>query len=115
VDRVHIQQVILNLLVNAMEATTASGDRDPQIVIESRPTADGFVQVSVSDQGGGIAPDLVDQLFEPFFTTKADGMGMGLAISRSIVEAHGGRLWVAATGPSGTTFALTVPTDEAAQ
>ena len=115
VDRVHIQQVILNLLVNAMEATTASGGDDPQIVIESRPTADGFVQVSVSDQGGGIAPDLVDQLFEPFFTTKPDGMGMGLAISRYIVEAHGGRLWVAATGRSGTTFALTVPTDEAAQ
>ena len=113
VDRVHVHQVVLNLVLNGIEAMTDSPPERRRLTIESRRSTGGFVRVAVTDHGGGIPEGRVDQLFEPFFTTKPDGMGMGLAISRSIVEAHGGRLWVDATGTDGTTFALTLPTASA--
>jgi PAS domain S-box-containing protein len=106
-DRVQLQQVLLNLVMNGVEAINEAADGERKISIrgrrhehEGRPA----VLVSVQDSGVGLKPAEVDRLFEAFYTTKAHGIGMGLAISRSIVEAHGGRLWVAPTGGPGATF-----------
>ncbi|MGZ4738380.1 MAG: ATP-binding protein [Ilumatobacteraceae bacterium] len=108
VDRVQIEQVILNLVVNAIEAMTDIAPRLRLVTIESLRGSDG-VCISITDQGGGIDDSQLDHLFEPFFTTKPEGMGMGLAISRSIAEAHGGRLWVEPDDHSGSTFVLMLP------
>lgn len=104
-DGVQLQQVVLNLLRNALEAIAT-----PPGLIEVRvtPAADG-VRLSVSDSGNGIPPELRDRVFAPFFSTKQTGLGMGLSISRTIVEAHGGRLWVEANADTGATFSLTLP------
>ena len=91
-DRVQIQQVLLNLIRNAMEAMEASQARE--LAISVLPVGDNLVRVSVADTGSGIAPEVAEQLFQPFVTTKRHGMGVGLSISRTIVEAHGGRIWV---------------------
>jgi PAS domain S-box-containing protein len=103
-DRVQLQQVLFNLIRNAIEATCApeSGARD--LLVTSHWREPGRVVVAVRDSGGGIDPLHLDQLFNPFFTTKPDGMGMGLSISRSIIEAHGGRLWAAPGEGHGATF-----------
>ena len=105
-DRVQIQQVILNLIRNAMDAMETSQTRDLLIAI----TLDegGYGRISVSDTGSGIAPDIAEQLFQPFITTKRHGMGVGLSISRTIVEAHGGRIWVEPNPPGGTIFHFTL-------
>jgi PAS domain S-box-containing protein len=106
VDRVQLQQVFMNLMVNGIEAMRYSGG---ELVVKSQ-LSDGQLQFSVSDTGVGLPSEEVDQLFSAFFTTKPQGSGMGLAISRSIVESHGGRLWAAANDPQGATFHFTLPT-----
>jgi PAS domain S-box-containing protein len=107
-DRVQLQQVILNLIVNAVEGTSgmAEGPRELQVATEAE--AEGGVVVSVRDSGPGLDCTRADHLFEPFYTTKPAGMGMGLAICRSIVEAHGGRIWAAANEPRGAVFQFTL-------
>jgi len=106
-DRVQIQQVLLNLIRNAMDAMETSEVRDLTIAITR--TDKGFVRVSVIDTGSGIAPEVAKQLFQPFVTTKRDGMGVGLSISRTIVEAHCGQIWVEQNPLGGTIFHFTLP------
>jgi PAS domain S-box-containing protein len=106
-DRVQLQQVLLNLIINGFEAMSAS-DSTRELSISSLKTEDDQVLVAVRDSGPGLAPDTLERLFESFYTTKPDGMGMGLAICRSIVEGHGGQLW-AANGPRGAVFQFTLP------
>ncbi len=106
-DRVQIQQVILNLLRNALDAMEGSPRRELTVRIDS--AAGAMAQVSVADTGPGIAPEIEGQLFQPFITTKAAGMGVGLSICRTIVEAHGGRLWPEETPGGGATFRFTLP------
>jgi PAS domain S-box-containing protein len=108
-DRVQLQQVILNLIANGIEAMEPVTDRPRELSIGSRATEDGRVLISVSDCGTGIGPEFVDHLFEAFFTTKQEGMGLGLSISRTIVEGHGGRLSAIANKPYGATFQFTLP------
>jgi two-component system sensor kinase FixL len=106
-DRVQLQQVLLNLVLNGMEAMRPDGE-ERRIVIQTRQ-AEGAVCVSVRDQGPGIPGDTLARVFETFYTTKSTGMGMGLAISRSIVEAHGGRIWAENNRDHGATFSFTLP------
>jgi two-component system sensor kinase FixL len=106
VDKVQIQQVILNLIRNAIEAMADSPKR--QLVISSGEAAGQMVEIRVSDTGTGLAPEVVQQLFQPFFTTKPHGMGVGLSISKTIIEAHGGRMWADANAGGGTVFHLTL-------
>ncbi len=108
-DRVQLQQVFLNLIANGIEAMERVTDRPRELSIGSRATEDGRVLISVSDCGTGIGPESVDHLFEAFFTTKQEGMGLGLSISRTIVEGHGGRLSAIANKPYGATFQFTLP------
>jgi len=107
-DRVQLQQVIINLVVNAVEAMASIDDRPRLLVIRSRVTDDEVV-VTVRDAGVGIDPSAVDQLFSAFFSTKPGGMGMGLSISRSIIEAHGGQLWATPNPGHGATFHFALP------
>ena len=111
-DRVQLQQVILNLIVNAIQAMRgiAEGARELQISIDAVPS-EGGVRVGVRDTGPGLSPESLSRLFEPFYTTKPEGMGMGLSICRSIVEAHGGRLWAIPCEPRGALFQFTIPAD----
>jgi PAS domain S-box-containing protein len=109
-DRIQLQQVILNLMINAIEAMNEVGDAPRELWISSVKDDSQSVLVSVRDSGPGLNPDSLDRLFHAFYTTKPHGMGMGLAISRSIVEAHGGRLWAAANVPHGAVFQFTLPT-----
>ena len=108
VDRVHIQQVLLNLIRNALEAMEDSTIRELSVETSAK---DGQVQVSVADTGGGIPPEIEAKLFQPFVTTKQEGMGIGLSVCRTIVEAHGGRLWVEANPGGGSVFRFTVPAE----
>jgi two-component system sensor kinase FixL len=107
VDKVQIQQVLLNLIRNAVEALEQSPRRE--LAIASRANDGGLVEVSVADTGPGIAPEISAQLFQPFVTTKRYGMGVGLSISRSIVESHGGQILVEPNPGGGTVFRLTIP------
>jgi PAS domain S-box-containing protein len=107
-DRVQLQQVILNLIVNAFEAMSASGEGPRDLLIATAPTEADGVLVTVRDSGPGLAPGSLERLFEPFFTTKPSGLGMGLSICRSIIEAHGGRLWATANTPRGASLHFTV-------
>jgi signal transduction histidine kinase len=106
-DRVQLQQALMNLMMNSIEAMKEI-DGARELIIRSR-TEDGQLMVSVSDTGVGLPTQQIDQIFNAFFTTKAHGTGMGLRISRSIVESHGGRLWAADNPPRGATFHLTLP------
>jgi PAS domain S-box-containing protein len=108
-DRIQLQQVLLNLIVNAVEAMIAIQDRQRTLLIATDIFADTGVRVAVSDNGPGIDPQTAHHLFDAFSTTKPDGMGMGLTISRSIIEAHGGRLWTEANDEFGATFQFTLP------
>jgi C4-dicarboxylate-specific signal transduction histidine kinase len=110
-DRVQLQQVMLNLIVNAIQAMSDIGEgaRELQISIEAVPSEGGVVRVGVRDTGPGLNPESLSRLFEPFYTTKPDGMGMGLSICRSIIEAHGGRLRAIPCEPQGALFQFTVP------
>jgi signal transduction histidine kinase len=103
-----LQQVILNLVVNAMDALDQELADERQVVVRTRHAANA-VECVVSDTGQGIAADHLPRLFDPFFTTKQDGIGLGLAIARSIVDAHAGRIWADDTGGRGATFRLSLP------
>jgi PAS domain S-box-containing protein len=107
-DRVQLQQVLLNLVMNGIEAMTGAEHNHRLLRIESGLDKRGNIVVAVRDSGFGLGSE-ADQLFTPFFTTKANGMGMGLSISRTIIEAHGGRLWAEANVPSGAVFSFTLP------
>jgi two-component system, LuxR family, sensor kinase FixL len=107
-DRVRLQQVVLNLLMNAVESICAAPGRSRQVSVTSRNGA-GEMLIAIRDSGVGIDPKHLDELFHPFFTTKPNGMGMGLAISRSTIESHGGRLWAANNPDGGATFQFTLP------
>jgi C4-dicarboxylate-specific signal transduction histidine kinase len=111
-DRIQLQQVLLNLVINSIEAMNKVPEDRRQLCIEAQPHVSEdkpFVLVTVTDSGLGLKPEDVPKLFESFYTTKAEGMGMGLAISRSIVEGHGGRLWAIPNPDFGATFQFTVP------
>ncbi len=106
-DKVQVQQVLLNLIRNAMEAMRESERRE--LVVSTVPAMEGMVRISVADTGPGIAPHIMAQLFQPFVTTKSYGMGVGLSVSRTIVEAHGGRLWAEPNPGGGAVFFFTLP------
>ncbi|MGY2260769.1 trifunctional serine/threonine-protein kinase/ATP-binding protein/sensor histidine kinase [Pseudomonas sp. SDO55104_S430] len=108
-DRVELQQVLLNLIMNALEAMGATPQGERQLQISAVPGEEGYLLVSVSDSGPGFATENPDQVFISFYTTKATGLGMGLSICRSIIEAHGGRLWASANQPRGATVQFTLP------
>jgi C4-dicarboxylate-specific signal transduction histidine kinase len=110
-DRVQLQQVVLNLILNAVQAMGAVVDGTREVLITSSQTEPNEVCLGVQDTGPGLSAETLPRLFEPFYTTKPGGMGMGLAICRSIIEAHGGRLWAAGCEPRGTLFQFTIPTD----
>jgi len=108
-DRVQLQQVILNLLRNASDAMSSIYDRPRQLLIRTEQDADGGVRLSVQDTGTGFEPESMNRLFEAFYTTKSDGMGMGLSVSRSIIENHHGRLWATPNDGPGATFSFSIP------
>ena len=110
-DRVQLQQVILNLIVNAIEAMSGTSAGPRGVLINSEKDGSKGVLVAVRDSGAGLGSVSLEQLFDAFYTTKPDGMGMGLAISRSIIEAHGGRLWATPNVPQGAVFQFTLPAD----
>jgi signal transduction histidine kinase len=104
-DRVQIQQVLMNLMMNGIEAITDAG----VVTVKSQLDTDGQIEITVSDTGPGLPSDKADHIFDAFFTTKQQGSGMGLAISKSIVESHGGRIWANSEGGRGATFHFTLP------
>jgi PAS domain S-box-containing protein len=108
-DRVQLQQVMMNLMMNSIEAMKDLNETR-ELTIRSQRRETGELTVSVNDTGVGLPPQQIDQIFDPFFTTKRGGTGMGLRISRSIIESHGGRLWAADNSPRGASFHLTLPT-----
>jgi signal transduction histidine kinase len=108
-DRVQLQQVVLNLVMNGIEAMSSVGGRARELLITTRNVDADRVQVSIEDSGTGLDPNTIDKIFDSFYTTKPSGMGMGLSISRSILQAHGGRLWVTAKDRAGTIFHFTLP------
>jgi C4-dicarboxylate-specific signal transduction histidine kinase len=108
-DRIQLQQVLLNLIINAIEAMSAVNEGPRELLISSASNAADSVLVAVQDSGPGLTPESSDRLFQAFHTSKPDGMGMGLSICRSIVEAHGGRVWAAASTPRGAIFQFTLP------
>ncbi|MDB5981097.1 MAG: multi-sensor signal transduction histidine kinase [Pseudomonas sp.] len=110
VDAVQIGQVLVNLAHNSIEAMREKGGIGNQLTIRARAQPRGEIQVSVSDTGPGLDHTLVDRIFSPFYTTKSNGMGLGLSISRTIIEAHGGRLWADSDSRSGATVHFTLPT-----
>ena len=111
-DRVHLQQVLLNLILNGMDALNGAARKDRRVTVSARLGGVRTVEFAVRDTGHGIPADQLAQVFDPFFTTKPNGMGMGLAISRTIIEAHGGRLWAENGAGGGATFRFTLPVVE---
>jgi PAS domain S-box-containing protein len=109
-DRVQVQQVLLNLITNAIDAMAIT-ERPKMLVITAQPAQPDGVLVSVEDTGTGLDPAVADQIFAPFYTTKSTGMGMGLSICRTILEAHGGQLWAKPNVPQGTIFQFRLTTD----
>jgi PAS domain S-box-containing protein len=112
-DRVQLQQVLLNLIINAIEAMRDVGEEERELLISTRHEPDG-VSVEVRDSGPGFAPAALERVFEAFYTTKTGGLGLGLSICRSIIEAHGGRLWASPNAPRGAVFGFTAPAHPAA-
>jgi C4-dicarboxylate-specific signal transduction histidine kinase len=108
-DRVQLQQVLLNLIMNGVEAMRGVTERNRELTVTSTLAQLGSVLVAVEDTGMGLDPAVAERMFQPFFTTKPDGLGMGLAICRSIIEAHGGRLWVSPRAPHGADVRFTIP------
>jgi signal transduction histidine kinase len=112
-DRIQLQQVVLNLVINGIEAMDQISDRPRRLALRSHRDGGGDVVVTVEDSGVGISPESADRLFAAFFSTKTGGMGMGLSICRSIVEAHAGRIWAAPNLPHGAAFHFTMPPGDA--
>ena len=110
-DRVQLQQVILNLIINGLEAIAKSQNGTRELIVRSDQDDADNVRVAVSDSGEGVDAANLERVFDAFFTTKPDGMGMGLAISRTIIESHGGRLWATSNSPHGAVFQFTLPTN----
>ena len=110
-DRVQLQQVVINLIMNGLEAMQASDK--PELTIRSHQDEAVHVVVAVIDRGVGFAQESTERLFQAFFTTKPGGLGIGLSICRSIIEAHGGRVWVTANEPRGAVFRFTLPSETA--
>ena len=108
-DRIQLQQVILNLLRNASDAMLGLQDRPRQLLIRTEQEDGGRVRVSVRDAGVGVDAQSIDKLFDAFYTTKGDGMGIGLSVSRSIIESHHGRLWAEPNDGPGATFSFSIP------
>jgi signal transduction histidine kinase len=106
-----MQQVLMNLMLNGIEAMEDTGG---ELAVTSRKTDGGQLQISVSDSGSGLPLDKLERIFDPFFTTKVQGTGMGLSISRRIVESHGGRLWACTNTGRGATFQFALPNKMAA-
>jgi len=113
-DRVQLQQVILNLLLNAAEAMSSVGGRPRNLMVRTLQDEDSGVRVSVQDAGVGLEPQAVHRVFDAFYTTKSGGMGIGLSVSRSIIEAHRGHLWATPNEGPGATFSFSIP-QQAAQ
>jgi PAS domain S-box-containing protein len=108
-DRIQLQQVVLNLILNAVEAMSGSSDQPRELLISTEQGGPGGVQVTVQDSGPGLETESLERVFDAFYTTKPSGMGMGLAICRSIIEAHGGRVWAASNLAKGAVFRFTLP------
>ena len=108
-DRVQLQQVILNLIMNAIEAMSGVEEGSRELLISTVEAESEGVLVAVSDSGPGLPQASLARIFEPFYTTKSSGLGMGLSICRSIVEAHGGRLWATPNEPRGAVFSMMLP------
>ena len=113
-DRVQLQQVILNLLTNAADAMSDVRGRQRRVTVRTARDGEHGIVLSVHDVGAGIAADDAEEVFQPFFTTKTNGMGIGLSVSRSIIESHGGRLWAASNVDGGATFSFSIPVDPSA-
>jgi signal transduction histidine kinase len=111
-DRVQLHQVLLNLMANATDAMKSVADRPRVLRIQTKISGEHAVLTTIRDSGVGLDPEHIEQLFEPFYTTKATGFGMGLSISRSIIEAHGGRLWAEPNKGPGATFLFTLPVED---
>jgi len=109
-DRIQVQQVLLNLIMNAIQAMSVLGDSQRDLLISSAKGESSGVLLAVRDSGPGLDPGKLEAIFEAFYTTKPDGMGMGLAVSRSIIEEHGGRLWATPNQIRGAVFQFTLPT-----
>lgn len=114
-DRIQLQQVLLNLIINAVEAMSGVSEGSREVLISSANDPAGGVLVTVRDAGPGLSPESFDRLFDAFYTTKPSGIGMGLSICRSIVEAHGGRIWASRGVGAGATFQFTLPLFSAPQ
>jgi signal transduction histidine kinase len=112
-DRVLLQQVMQNLITNAVEAMIPVTDRPRELLVRTRLDGSGGVHVAVQDTGIGFDPKDGDHVFDAFFTSKRDGMGMGLSICRSVVDAHGGHIWASAASPHGALFEFTLPAEVA--
>jgi signal transduction histidine kinase len=110
-DRVQLQQVILNLITNAVEAMSGLGEEQRELRVSTHAAEAEGILVAVRDSGPGLDPANFNRVFDSFYSTKPGGLGIGLSICRSIVEAHGGRLWFEAGKPSGAIFAFTLPAD----
>jgi signal transduction histidine kinase len=110
-DRVQLQQVVLNLIINAVEVMSGVSKGARELLISTGKAEAGGMLVAVRDSGPGLDPKSADRLFEAFYTTKPGGMGMGLAICRSIIEGHGGRLWASTNEPRGAVFQFTLPAE----
>jgi hypothetical protein len=108
-DRVQLQQVVLNLILNAVDAMSSVDDVPRELLISTESWGADQVRVAVHDSGPGIDPEHLERVFDSFYTTKPSGMGLGLSICRSIVDAHGGRLWADANEPRGAVFQFTLP------
>ena len=108
-DRVQLQQVLLNLILNGMDAVGSDAANGRRVAVAARREGRDTLAFSVADTGTGIPSARIERVFEPFFTTKASGIGMGLSISRSIVESHGGRIWAENNAEGGATFRFTLP------
>jgi signal transduction histidine kinase len=111
-DSIQLQQCLLNLLINAFDAIADAKSDQRGVTIKVAREKTGWVAVCVSDSGAGIDPAIAKRLFEPFVTTKRDGLGLGLLVTRTIVEGHGGRIWATPNPDRGTTFTFTLPVAE---
>jgi signal transduction histidine kinase len=112
-DRTQLQQVLINLIMNAVDAMKSGSGHKRLLMLRSGFDSPENVMVMVEDSGPGIDPENLERIFDPFFSTKSEGMGLGLAICRSIIEAHGGRLWATSKAGRGAAFHLTLPIGEA--